>query len=212
MKKCIIIAGGELDVQPNTSECDMLICADSGYSHAEKFGITPDVIIGDFDSFTGQLPADVEVIRSAPEKDDTDTLMAVKLAIARGAQDITLYGGFGGRFDHTFANLQAMKFALNNRIRMRIADRNNVAELFEEGIHIFKRRGAYFSVFAYSDKAYIEKLSGVKYPLRNAILTNGVPLGVSNEIVHEQAFLEISSGTVLVINSTFAGEKSSQNR
>ena len=118
MSKCFIFAGGELG---EIKKCDIeegsyIICADSGLCHAQKLEIAPDVILGDFDSYKGELNYDVEIIRCSPQKDDTDTLMAVKLAISRGYDDIIILGALGGRFDHTIANIQTLKYAIEHNV------------------------------------------------------------------------------------------------
>ena len=111
VKVCSIFAGGELG-RVSKPQNGLVICADSGYEHAVTLGIKPDIIVGDFDSYEGELPSGVEIHRTVPEKDDTDTLMAVKIAIERGCDRIYLYGALGGaRFDHAFANLQTMLYA-----------------------------------------------------------------------------------------------------
>ena len=113
MKKCVIFAGGDFEIA-DFAERDrglFAICADGGYRHAESVGLKPDVFIGDFDSFDGLLPENIEVHRSVPEKDDTDTMLAVKYAIENNFNYIIIYGGLGGRFDHTFANIQTLIYA-----------------------------------------------------------------------------------------------------
>ena len=116
MKYCVILAGGDagniktLAVE-NFRKNGIIIAADRGYKLAEELGIIPDVFVGDFDSFDGDIPESVEIHRSIPEKDDTDTMLAVKLAIEKGCTNILLLGGMGGRFDHTFANIQTLVYA-----------------------------------------------------------------------------------------------------
>ena len=92
MKKWHIFSGGELSDTDfiEILAGELVICADRGLHHAQKLGIAPDIIVGDFDSFKGKLPENTEILRSIPEKDDTDTMLAVKLAIDRGAEQILL--------------------------------------------------------------------------------------------------------------------------
>ena len=206
--KCLIIAGGELRenfravLTETAAAADMVICADRGYGYAKELGIVPDVLLGDFDSYTGELPEGIELHRSVPEKDDTDTMLAVKLAISMGADEITLCCALGGRFDHTMANVQTLVYALENGCRMTIADSCNVITVQgAERREYLRREGEYFSVFAYTPAADIRELSGVKYPLRAHTLTASFPLGVSNEITEERAVLDVASGTVVVVRS-----------
>ncbi|NLT09798.1 MAG: thiamine diphosphokinase [Ruminococcus sp.] len=209
MKRCHIFAGGELGKIakywfPNHG--GYVICADSGYKHAKKLKLKPDVIVGDFDSYRGKLPADCEIIRTVPEKDDTDTLMALKIAIERGFDLIYLYGAMGGpRFDHAFANIQTMLYArehgaelmLIGNEHIRIQGPGEAMYVEESGRWGYK----YFSVFAITETVKIRSLRGVKYPLENYEMRNSFPIGVSNEITDGQAFLDIESGLALVIQS-----------
>lgn len=207
MKRCHIFAGGDLGKIadywfPNHS--GYVICADSGYKHAKKLGLVPDLLVGDFDSYTRKLPKGVEVYRSVPEKDDTDTLMAVKIAIERGYTNIYLYGALGGpRFDHAFANIQTMLYAREHGADL-ILIGNGTLLLQGEGEAMYteesKRWGyKYLSVFAITETVKIKSLRGVKYPLENYEMKSSFPIGVSNEITDGQAFLDIESGLALVI-------------
>ena len=204
MKTCRIFAGGVID---DTSHIrveagDIVICADRGYEYASALGIKPDILVGDFDSYSGELPGGIEIHRSVPEKDDTDTMLAVRTALERGAEKIVLYGGTGGRIDHTIANIQTMTFEMEHGGSMIISDSRNEMMLAGAGEHIFPlRENWYFSVFAVSDEVHIDSMTGVKYPLTDYTLTRSFPLGVSNEIASESAYLEISSGTALIVRS-----------
>lgn len=204
MNKWHIFAGGDLgDTSFITiNKGDTVICADSGLIHAEKMGLIPDIIVGDFDSYEGTLPDSAEVHRSIPEKDDTDTLLAVRLAISRGADEIVIYGALGGRFDHSVANVQTLKFALDHGCRAVLADDRNLVMLAKEGTHTFERReGWYVSLFSYGECVKIGHWSGVKYPLDDAELTNAFPLGVSNEVTGSESVLKITRGAALIVCS-----------
>ena len=118
MNRCAIFAGGDM---PDLNEYkdsafwasySYFICADCGYRHAVKLGILPDLIVGDFDSYGEELPVGVEVLRSVPEKDDTDTMLCLKEGLSRGFNDFLVVGGFGGRPDHALANLQTLHYAV----------------------------------------------------------------------------------------------------
>ena len=204
MKICHIFAGGELgDIADfrTTPLRGMVICADSGYRHAQELKIKPDVIVGDFDSYGGELPEDCEIIRTVPEKDDTDTLMALKIAIERGYEHISLYGALGGaRFDHAFANIQTMLYAREHGAELELIGNEHV---YLQGAveREYPQTGSYFSVFALTETVRIKELSGVKYPLRDYEMKPSFPVGVSNEITDGAAFLAIESGLALVIQT-----------
>lgn len=204
MKKFHIFAGGTIKdrsfVKINPDE--QVICADSGFKYAQALGIVPDCVVGDFDSWKGDLPKASEIIRCIPEKDDTDTLVALKKAISNGAREVIIYGAFGGRFDHMMGNVQLLKYALDRGCHAELVDGDNIVMICRKGEYRIKRReGWYFAVLAYSPEVKVASLSGVKYPLKDAVLTNGYPLGVSNEFASNEAILEISEGTALVVMS-----------
>ena len=180
-----------------------MICADSGYEHAVTLGVKPDIIVGDFDSYEGELPSGVEIHRTVPEKDDTDTLMAVKIAIERGCDRIYLYGALGGaRFDHAFANLQTMLYAREHGAELILLGNERIC-LQGTGTAVYPRSDGdnYFSVFAITETVRIRSFRGVKYPLEGYEMHPSFPIGVSNEILDEFAFLEIESGIALIIQS-----------
>lgn len=208
MSICTIFAGGKISNTDFINPCEIrensgfIICADSGLHIAEKVGIAPNLIVGDFDSYIGSLPENIEIYRSVPEKDDTDTLMAVRIAIDRGYDEIRLYGGLGARFDHSFANIQTLVFAYENGCKMTIYDADNILTLRGAGEYEFPcKNDWYFSLFALTEKAEIGELKGVKYPLESYEMSIAYPIGVSNEITTDKAYLRINSGIVLVIES-----------
>ena len=120
MNICYIIGAGEcapMDFDPG--ETDLLIAADGGYRAVCDAGMRPDLIVGDFDSLGG-VPTDAPVIRCPVEKDDTDTMIAIKEGLARGYQRFQIYGGLGGRLDHTIANLHALAYLADHGARGRL--------------------------------------------------------------------------------------------
>lgn len=200
--KTIIFAGSKIDdYNCIDMDYDFIICADKGLVHAQKLKILPNVLIGDFDSYKGDIPKCEEIYKSIPEKDDTDTMLAVKLAIKKGATNIKLYGATGGRFDHTFANIQTLIYAYENCCKMSIIDSENIITIQGKGTKYYpKYKNWYFSVFSLTEKLYITEMTGVKYPLSNYILKQNFPLGVSNEI-NDIAMITIKSGLALIVRS-----------
>lgn len=200
--KVIIFAGGNIqDYSIVGTKADMVVCADRGIVHAKKMGIVPDIVTGDFDSYAGEIPECGEVYRSVPEKNDTDTMLALKLSIERGATDISLYGATGGRFDHTFANIQSLIYAHEHNCRMSIYDSDNIITVQGKGTEYYpKYKDWYFSVFSLTEKLRITKMTGVKYPLENYTIRQDFPLGVSNEITNT-AVIIIENGLALIVRS-----------
>ncbi len=200
--KTIIFAGSEIDdYNCIDMDYDFIICADKGLVHAQKLKILPNVLIGDFDSYKGDIPECEEIYKTIPEKDDTDTMLAVKLAIQKRATNIKLYGATGGRFDHTFANIQTLIYAYENNCKMSIHDGKNIITIQGKGTEYYPEyKNWYFSVFSLTEKLYITEMTGVKYPLNNYVLTQNFPLGVSNEI-NDIATITIKNGLALIVRS-----------
>lgn len=200
--KTIIFAGSEIDdYNCIDMDYDFIICADKGLVHAQKLKILPNVLIGDFDSYKGDIPECEEIYKTIPEKDDTDTMLAVKLAIQKRATNIKLYGATGGRFDHTFANIQTLIYAYENNCKMSIHEGKNIITIQGKGTEYYPEyKNWYFSVFSLTEKLYITEMTGVKYPLNNYVLTQNFPLGVSNEI-NDIATITIKNGLALIVRS-----------
>lgn len=202
MKKCLIAGGCEISnikwLQNISNRYDFIIAADKGYETLKKSGINIDIAIGDFDSL-GYVPDDVKVEKLEVEKDDTDIMSAVRYALNNGAKEIALIGGIGGRIDHTIANIQTLSFiAVNNATGILIDENNEVRGLLPGEYEFERRKGYSLSLFSLTDEVTGLCESGVKYPLENAVLTNLFPLGVSNEIIDEQAVISFEKGILLV--------------
>lgn len=201
MRSCLIFAGAPISdlpsVQPDGS---YIIAADSGCLTANRIGLTPDVVLGDFDSL-GEKPDCAEVITVSAEKDDTDTMLAVKTALERGYNDITIVGGIGGRLDHTYANIQTLAYILKNGGFGRLVGENDTVELLGVGEFFYKRRnGEYLSLFSYGETAVLTT-KGTRYNLTEHRLDSAFPLGVSNEIIEDKCSIFVREGQILVIFS-----------
>ena len=186
------------------TEEDFVICADGGYAHALRESITPNLLIGDFDSYNGPLPVDIKVMQVPAEKDYTDTGLCLQYALDRGFETIAVAGGLGGRFDHALSNLQSMADALaqNPRVRITIYSLQNTVTMLTGGaLTVPSRPDCKLSLLAYSDVCTGVSVSGVHYPLSDVVLTNRFPLGVSNEFEAETAEVRVRDGNLLVIVS-----------
>lgn len=181
---------------------DLVLCADTAYLAAEAEGITPDIVIGDFDHGKAEALTNVKnTVRVPCEKDDTDTMLCIKYAIEKGADQLTILGGIGGRLDHTFANLQALAFAEKQDVSAILKNGKNEAFLISKSVRIPKKDGWYLSVFAYDGVCEGVSIHGTKYEVENVSLDTNFPLGVSNEITADFATLDVKKGRLLVILS-----------
>lgn len=209
MSKCIIItAYNEYPVRESVriEKGDYVICADGGYQYAEKDGVIPKVIIGDFDSIDGSINLSsnhlINVVCLPTEKDDTDTMFCLKYGIEKGFNDFVIVGGFGGRLDHTYANIQTLAYGCLKGKKVVMQDKKHMLFMLSNGsITVEGKQNALLSVFAYTDICRNVTLEGVKYILLNADLTNNFPLGVSNEILSDKAVITCGEGILLVMIS-----------
>lgn len=201
MKRCFIFAAGTFyGLRERPEPGDLVIAADAGYRTCQTAGVVPDVILGDFDSM--EAPGEGgQICRLPVEKDDTDTLAAVKLGLERGCTAFYLYGGTGGkRLDHTLANLQTLLYLRRRGARGYLYDDEFVWTALEnESLTVEKTvEWGLLSVFCLGDRAEGVCESGVQYPLANAVLTAEFPLGVSNHILEPQAHIRVGRGVLAV--------------
>lgn len=202
MRKCVIIAGGDLPGTVEIPEFALVICADCGLRHAERLGIVPDVIIGDFDSFTDKLPEGVPVQRLPVEKDVTDTMQAVLYGAEQGCREFHVYGVFGGaRVDHSIANLQMLHTMYTRGLRGVLHHGETTVETQspEDGVRRYARFDGDFSVFALTDACEGVTIRGCKYGVEDITLRNSFPLGVSNCITGEFAEISVKTGLLLIV-------------
>lgn len=185
------------------NDFDMVICADGGYERAKELEIAADYIIGDYDSASSPPSSeDGNTIFLPTEKDMTDTEAALTLAIEKGATDITIAGGLGGRFDHTMGNIGILAGYNSEKIKVSIMDGQNHVAMLNPGSHTIKKGiYKYVGIISYGETARGVTLTGFKYPLRGFDLKNNTSLGVSNEITGKQGTIEFEEGRLLVIRS-----------
>lgn len=202
MKKCVILAAMPITavLKPYCANASFLIAADGGYCAAELLGLTPDLLLGDYDS-APPPECTTNVLRLPAEKDDTDTYFAARKALEYGAQEVVLLGGLGGRLDHTLANLHTLLFLQENGVRVLMADETTEVRVLGPGTHCLQRPAfsCYLSFFPVDSNASGVTLQGVKYPLKNAVLTNSFPIGVSNEFASEQAAVTVGEGRLFCL-------------
>ncbi len=190
-KQAVIVGGGECGLMEIPAGA-VVIAADSGLKYCREQGIVPDMIIGDFDSL-GYVPDGENVITVPCEKDDTDTMLAVKQAIAAGCRDILIYGGTGGRLSHTFANIQTLVYASRHGADAVLYGTDCEIRLCKDGEY---EHSGYFSLFALSDTAEVV-IEGAAYS-GSFTLERTFPLGVSNRADGKYS-VTVKHGDVLMI-------------
>ena len=208
-----IFTGGKLAVGSmdelglHMSEADLIIAADSGYNNASRLGVRPGLLLGDLDSIDrGALAPDelehIEKIIVPAIKDDTDTQLAVDTALERGADEIIIIGGLGGRLDHTLSTVFLLESIKDKGARGVITDGRNRVRIMESGEELTIKRGyKYLSLVGLTDTCEGVSISGVFYPLKDAVLERKYAFAVSNEITADAAEISLSKGILLVIES-----------
>ena len=199
-KICYIVGAGEnVGLSFKLNRGDYVIAADGGLEHLERHGIAPDLIIGDFDSVNAR-PAQGNIIALDTDKDYTDTFEAVLRGIDIGYGIFHIYCGTGGRFDHTFANIQVLGYLAGRGMRGYLIGPYYVTTAIGDGgIEFNAGCKGYVSVFSFTDKADGVCLKGLKYELEDYCLTNTFPIGVSNEFIGVDSRITVGEGILVVI-------------
>ena len=200
MENCFIFgAGKDTGLVCRPAPGDYVIAADGGYLACRRAGIVPDLLVGDFDSM--EEPADFpNILRLPVEKDDTDTFLAAKYALERGCRTFHIYGGTGGRLDHTLANLQLLVWLSRRGARGYLYDETFTYTAVTNGAITIPQGPEWglLSVFCLGEAAKGVFESGVQYPLADAVLTAEFPLGVSNHIIAPQARVSVRQGSLVI--------------
>ena len=201
MRRCFIFAAGTYyGLREKPAAGDLVLAADAGYQICRRENIVPDLLLGDFDSM--DQPADFDHVHRVPvEKDDTDTMLAVKTALEQGCDTVYIYGGTGGkRLDHTLANLQTLLYIRRRGARGYLYDDDFVWTAIENETLTVERTVEWglLSVFCLGAAASGIDEAGVQYPLAGAALSAEFPLGVSNHILEPRARITVRDGALLV--------------
>ena len=201
MKRCFIFAAGSFYGLRETPRAgDVILAADAGFRLCRELGLTPDLLLGDFDSM--EAPKDfAHLIRVPVEKDDTDTMLAVREGLRLGCTEFHLYGGTGGkRLDHTLANFQALLYLRRHGARGCLYDDDFCWTAMEDESLTLTRQVDWgiVSLFPQDGAAEGVTLTGLQYPLADARLTPDVGLAVSNHFAAEQAAIAVRKGALLV--------------
>lgn len=213
MRTILIVSGGNVEKDFLSSiylndKFDKIIASDKGLEMLDKLKITPNYIIGDFDSIDEKIldkyinNKNVEIRRLNPEKDYTDTHMALKLGEEIKSTKIVILGGLGTRTDHMLANIHILKEALENGIECKILDSRNEIQLINRKTTLkLNQNYKYISLIPLTTKVEGITLNGFKYPLSNATLEIGHSIGVSNEQLEESAIIDLKAGILILIKS-----------
>lgn len=187
------------DIELKPKEGDLIIAADSGFKTLEKLGISPDLIVGDFDSLE-YTPKGDNVIKHPVKKDETDTILAVDEALKKGYNDFIIYGCLGGRLDQTVASIQTASYITEKGGNAVFIDNETYLTVIKNNrISFSENNKGTVSVFSLSDTSYGVSEKGLLYELEEAELTSDYPLGVSNEFTKKDSVISVKKGKICVI-------------
>ncbi|MCQ2591359.1 MAG: thiamine diphosphokinase [Treponema sp.] len=205
MHRCVIIGAAQIEnyekiksfLQPD----DFFIYCDGGLKHQSFLGVSPDLIVGDFDSYSRPEDSNVEIIQLPCEKDDTDSFFAVKEALRRGFQDFLLIGLIGQRFDHSLCNVSLMLFLEQQKKNCILLDDFSQMEIIGENQTAYvPDEYKYFSLMCVSGDVSGLTIENAKYPLNNAEMKTTYQYGISNEVLSgKTAAITIKKGQMLLI-------------
>ena len=199
MKECVIFCAAECDglARPIGQDA-FVIAADGGLRHTQSLNITPNAVLGDFDSL-GFFPEGANVF--PVEKDDTDAMLAVRLGLRRGCDEFLLYGSLDGpRLDHTVANFQTLQCLADHGAVGYLIGNTTMVTVVKNGKITFPAGcSGTISVFCLGPDAVGVTETGLFYGIEDGVFTSGFPLGVSNHFTGKKAEISVKNGSLLVL-------------
>ena len=203
MQRCVIVGGAGIREYQRIRESlrgdDWFVYCDGGLKHVQELGREPNLIVGDFDSYE-QPETDTETIVLPCEKDDTDTVYAVKEAVRRGFRDFLLIGVTGERFDHTFGNISLLLYLDSQGIPACILDDYSEMRIVSRETAEVKEDCSWFSLLNISGTAKGITIRGAKYPLTDGEITSEYQYGISNEVLPgKTAHVSVREGRLLLV-------------
>ncbi|BCK00197.1 thiamine diphosphokinase [Anaerocolumna chitinilytica] len=212
--RVLIVTGGDISLTfmkeyLKNKEFDKIIAVDKGLEAVSALSLTPDYVIGDFDSVSKDVIdyyktlEGVKVVEYNPMKDATDTELAIQTAMEVKPAEIVILGATGTRADHMIANISLLCLPLREHIKTYMIDEHNKIYMIDEDMVIHRKNlhGPYISLLPFTEKVERVTLKGFLYPLKDKTFTLGTSLGVSNEVTEEQASIQIGAGILLVIEA-----------
>lgn len=203
MSRCIIVGGADINnynyIRESLQSDDYVIFCDSGLKHLSSLQVKPSLIVGDFDSHENPH-LDTETIVLPCEKDDTDTVYAMKEAIKRGYDTFLLIGVVGGRLDHTLGNISMLLYLDSHGCKGTIIDDYSEMEIISSAPAYIEDKYEFFSLLNITGCAKGITIQNAKYPLNDGEITCEYQYGVSNEVLPgKTAIVSVREGKLLLI-------------
>ncbi len=203
MKRAVIFCSGDMDTdavwRPEYRQ-DLILCADGGYRHAKRLGVTPDLIIGDLDSGITKYPDGVANRIYPSEKDATDTNLCLDYAIEQGCDEVVILGGLGGRLDHEFSHYALLLYGLRRGVRVRLVNGCNEIWMETHPFTLEPSEKKYISFFPYGGDVEEFTVRGLKYETENMTLRCDLVQASSNQFQENiKAKISFAPGGVLLV-------------
>ena len=184
----------------------IIISCDGGIRHCYALGITPDYILGDFDSADPALldyyrKKGVSEMRFPKKKDETDMELAFECAFSLGCGEIAVFGGIGSRLDHTLGNVHLLERALLKGVKASLINEKNEAALMDGHMTVKGKKGGIVSLIPFKGDVKGVTLKGMEYPLSDAYIPYDSPIGISNIMLSDEAEISLKEGILLVIKA-----------
>ena len=205
MKKCLVFAASNhYSYVPFPGKDVFVIAVDGGYKRLSQLKIEIDLLVGDFDSMQ---KAEIEssfskgkIIELKKEKDETDTLYAIKKGIEKGCKEFYIFGGTGNRVDHTIANIQCLAYLAQEGARGFLYGKDFIMTSIKDGeIKFDEKQKGYVSMFSQTESSKGVCIEGLKYELKDAEVNSAFPIGVSNEFIGKAGIIKVRKGILLVV-------------
>ena len=199
MGVCYIVGAGDFSTPFSPKEDDLVIAADGGYDHLKKYGIRCDLLLGDLDSIKEE-PRSIDTVRFPVRKDETDAFLAYREGVKRGYKVFYIYGGTGGREDHTFANYCLLLYAKEDKNNaFLISDKARVSVIKNESVTLLGEKGKHLSLFPFGSDAEGVTVRGAEYECDSLRLESKFPIAVSNIFKGTPVNIEVKEGALLIM-------------
>ena len=207
--KYVLVGSGEISEKSKFREyadnCKIIAC-DGGINHCRKYGIVPNIMVGDFDSATDEnytffKNIGIEEIKFPTHKDMTDMEIGMDLALQYGADEIYIFGGIGSRLDHTLGNVHLMCKSLQQGVKTFLMNEDNTVMLVDKFVEINTHCGQTVSLIPLTTTVEGVTTVNLEYALDNATMIIGSTLGISNVATEDNISIKVKKGILTVFLS-----------
>ena len=205
--RIVAVLNGRIDVDicDYVTNDTFVICADGGGNYLYQKNIVPNLLIGDMDSIDKDAlnhfkNNNCEIVLFNPEKDQTDGQLVIDKAMEYNPCEIVVFGGLGGRIDHTLGNIQLLYRMTQKGIKGVFVSENEIVYMTDKMLEIKGNIGDTVSVIPY-EKDTVITLNGFKYLVSDFEFRLDTPIGISNELESEKGIVDVKQGTAIVVHN-----------